>query len=600
MYRFTLSKFAQKTHFATAIPLLMAANSHGFQFYAGDVEGSFDSQLSMGSSWRMEKQAEQLLTQGNNEDGNANFKNGDAFSQIFKGTHDLSLRYENYGVFIRGKYWYDYALENNTVAYGHSPTATISGVAGPYGNKLTYNADQKLDDSGFNEYAQFSGAALLDAFVYGSFDLGEMPLDLRIGKQVVSWGESTFILGGINSINPIDVSAFRRPGAEIKEGLLPVNMVFASLGVTDNLSAEIFYQLEFQETVIPGCGTYFATNDYAPQGCEYALTAAGSLKRIADEKPKDDDQFGVAFRFVSEALGDTEFGVYAMNIHSRAPLVSGVLANPADYGPLVGTLVNAPYNMSPEQAGGIAKAAFTNYFVSYPEDIQLAGISFASNVGSMAVSGEISHKKDLPIQINSTQLITAALAGNTVSLAPLGMQSAELDADVTAAGAGILLGYRQFDVSQAQITGIKFFDRVAGANRLTVIAEAGYTFVHDFKEGAGEIRYGRSGIYDVPGNDTGFVTEASYGYRARLVADYTDVFAGVNLTPILAWSHDVKGYAPQPGGAFMEGQKSLGFTLKADYLTTYNASIAYTQFSGGDNSVIYDRDFASISVGMQF
>ena len=180
------------------------------------------------------------------------------------------------------------------------------------------------------------------------------------------------------------------------------------------------------------------------------------------------------------------------------------------------------------------------------------------------------------------------------------MQSAELDADVTAAGAGILLGYRQFDVSQAQITGIKFFDRVAGANRLTVIAEAGYTFVHDFKEGAGEIRYGRSGIYDVPGNDTGFVTEASYGYRARLVADYTDVFAGVNLTPILAWSHDVKGYAPQPGGAFMEGQKSLGFTLKADYLTTYNASIAYTQFSGGDNSVIYDRDFASISVGMQF
>lgn len=595
-----LSKFAQKTYFATVIPLLMAANSHGFQFYAGDVEGSFDSQLSMGSSWRMEKQAEQLLTPGNNEDGNANFKNGDAFSQIFKGTHDLSLRYENYGVFVRGKYWYDYALENNTVAYGHSPTATLSGVAGPYGNNLTYNPNQKLDDAGFNEYAQFSGAALLDAFVYGSFDLGEMPLDLRIGKQVVSWGESTFILGGINSINPIDVSAFRRPGAEIKEGLLPVNMVFASLGVTDNLSAEVFYQLEFQETVIPGCGTYFATNDYAPQGCEYALTAAGSLKRIADEKPKDDGQFGVAFRFVSEALGDTEFGVYAMNIHSRAPLVSGVLANPADYGPLVGTLMSAPFNLPQAQAGGIAKAAFTNYFVSYPEDIQLAGISFATNVGSMAVSGEISHKKDLPIQINSTQLITAALAGNTASLAPLGMQSDELDADVTAAGAGVLLGYRQFDVSQAQVTGIKFFDRVAGANRLTVIAEAGYTFIHDFKEGAGEIRYGRSGIYDVPGNDSGFVTEASYGYRARLVADYSDVFAGVNLTPILAWSHDVKGYAPQPGGAFMQGQKSLGFTLKADYLTTYNASIAYTQFSGGDNSVIYDRDFASISVGVQF
>jgi hypothetical protein len=61
---------------------------------------------------------------------------------------------------------------------------------------------------------------------------------VRLGKQVVSWGESTFIGGGINSINPIDVSAFRRPGAEIKEGLIPVNMFYVSQSLTENLSAE--------------------------------------------------------------------------------------------------------------------------------------------------------------------------------------------------------------------------------------------------------------------------------------------------------------------------------------------------------------------------
>jgi hypothetical protein len=66
---------------------------------------------------------------------------------------------------------------------------------------------------------------------------------VRLGKQVVSWGESTFIGGGINSINPIDVSAFRRPGAEIKEGLIPVNMFYVSQSLTDNLSAEGFYQI---------------------------------------------------------------------------------------------------------------------------------------------------------------------------------------------------------------------------------------------------------------------------------------------------------------------------------------------------------------------
>ncbi len=69
---------------------------------------------------------------------------------------------------------------------------------------------------------------------------------------------------------------------------------------------------------------------------------------------------------------------------------------------------------------------------------------------------------------------------------------------------------------------------------------------------------------------------------------------------MLSWSHDVKGYAPQPGGAFQEGQQSLGLSVAADYLSMYNAAIAYTQYMGGDYSTVSDRDFASISMGVQF
>jgi hypothetical protein len=91
---------------------------------------------------------------------------------------------------------------------------------------------------------------------------------VRLGKQVVSWGESTFILNGINSINPIDVSAFRRPGAEIKEGLIPVNMFYVSQSLTDNLSAEAFYQLEWDQTVLDNCGTFFSSTDVVADGCD--------------------------------------------------------------------------------------------------------------------------------------------------------------------------------------------------------------------------------------------------------------------------------------------------------------------------------------------
>ncbi len=66
-----------------------------------------------------------------------------------------------------------------------------------------------------------------------------MPGTVRLGKQVVSWGESTFIGNSINTINPIDVSAFRRPGSEIKEGLIPVNMLYLSQSLTDSLSVEV-------------------------------------------------------------------------------------------------------------------------------------------------------------------------------------------------------------------------------------------------------------------------------------------------------------------------------------------------------------------------
>ena len=65
---------------------------------------------------------------------------------------------------------------------------------------------------------------------------------------MVSWGESTFIRNGINVINPVDVSAPSDAlGLKIKEGLTPVNMVFGNLAVTDNLSLEAFYQLEWKK-----------------------------------------------------------------------------------------------------------------------------------------------------------------------------------------------------------------------------------------------------------------------------------------------------------------------------------------------------------------
>ena len=80
---------------------------------------------------------------------------------------------------------------------------------------------------------------VLDAFVTVDGDAAGMPYMVRVGRQVINWGENTFIPGGNSSFNPIDDAALRRPGAEIKDALLPVEAIYGSLAVTDNLTLKL-------------------------------------------------------------------------------------------------------------------------------------------------------------------------------------------------------------------------------------------------------------------------------------------------------------------------------------------------------------------------
>ena len=59
----------------------------------------------------------------------------------------------------------------------------------------------------------------------------------------MNWGEKIPDFCGIN-VNPVDIDRLKAPGAELKEAFIPVGMLWASLGITDNLTLEGFYQYE--------------------------------------------------------------------------------------------------------------------------------------------------------------------------------------------------------------------------------------------------------------------------------------------------------------------------------------------------------------------
>ncbi|MGM8933963.1 DUF1302 domain-containing protein [Pseudomonas neustonica] len=580
-----------------------SGSANAANFYLGEVEGQFDSQLSIGASMSTQGADKRFISVNNggeaaartSDDGRQNYEAGDVFSKIFRGVHDLELRYGDSGAFFRGKYWYDFETKD--------------------GSQRFYD----IDDSSRDPLQKGSGATLLDAFVYHNYFIGNNPGNVRLGRQVVSWGESTFIQNSINSINPIDVAALRRPGAEIKEGLLPVEMLYLSQGLTENLSMEAFYQLKWAPTVLDNCGTFFGSDTLAkgcidrlvytgtdfPQGNQPAGTYIARARK--DKEASDDGQFGVALRWFVPELNDSEFGVYAMNYHSRTPLYSGVAGNLVLGGKAEGV---------PGLDGTYGGAG---YFFEYPEDIRLYGVSFQTSVAGASVGGEISYRPNMPMQINTSDMSRTALQ--------LGADNTHRDYVGLDTGTYIP-GYERKEFWQAQVTAIQFFDRVLGASRLSVVGEAGVNYIG----GLGDTKYGRDSLFGqspyngnegplaagvVPGTcasqsaanpaeqspnadswceNDGFYTDWSYGYRLRATLDYANVIAGVNLSPNVAWTHDVEGYGPN----FTENAKSISVGVNADYANKYSASLSYTDFFDGKYNTNVDRDFLSASFSVSF
>lgn len=618
-----------KLPLAVSLASSLAGPAFGVSFNVGEIEGQFDSSLSIGASWSTQNPNKNLIGVNNgghglsqtSDDGHANFKSGETFSKIFKGIHDLELKYGDTGVFVRGKYWYDFELKDESREF------------------------KDISDSGRKEGAKSSGAEILDAFVYHNYSIADEPGSVRLGKQVVSWGESTFIGGGINSINPIDVSAFRRPGAEIKEGLIPVNMFYVSQSLTENLSAEAFYQLEWDQTVVDNCGTFFSQPDIVADGCNDNLRvlnkrsqipaiALGPLaangvnvneegvlvRRGPDRDARDSGQWGASFKYMYEPL-DTEFGAYFMNYHSRAPIFSATGAPQSVYN--TARALPGPF----AALAPLLVAGNSNYFIEYPEDIRLYGLSFSTTLPTgTAWSGEISYRPNAPVQLNSTDILFAGVR-------PIG--GALTNASILNGVPGQdLHGYERKEITQIQTTFTHFFDQVMGASRLTLVGEVGATYVGGL-ESRSDMRYGRDPVYGPgelpatggvntcanilnastingagPGSpqnnrsrncdNDGFTTSMSWGYRGRAIWEYNDVFAGVNLKPNVAWSHDVSGYSPGPGGNFEEGRKAVSLGVDAEYQNTYTASLAYTNFFDGKYTTVDDRDFVALSFGVNF
>ena len=358
--------------------VLLSAPSGAVEYKFGEVSGAVDTILSAGASMRTsardcenigdgnggcQKRNSTGLQRGsspgvNTDDGNLNYDQWDVFSGAMKATSEVQASWRNFGAFVRGTAFVDPIVDN----------VDFRDLESPQRSEVSQNAK------------------LLDYFVSGSFEVGSSPLEIKLGNQVISWGESTFIQNGLSQINPIDVAAVRKPGSELKEFFTPILAARASIGLPNNFSLDGFYQFKSDNIVPDPSGTFFSAADIVGRGSQPIRGGANtlgddgrfnpfviangldfetqwysaqgvnvpavSIERNNDKNADNGGEFGFALRyFASEFNQGTEFGLFFMNLHSRLPIVEFSRQDPASAKYHI-----TPFAALPGEIGGFGSA----------------------------------------------------------------------------------------------------------------------------------------------------------------------------------------------------------------------------------------------------
>lgn len=563
-----------------------APESHAFRFGSEEgLSGSLDSTISFGVASRLQSRSCSIIGNDsggcnnttNNElhtkqagngyanadfnytnfdDGNLNYDKGDVVSAALKGTHDLSLKYPGgWSALARVNWFHDWKADDT---------------------RRTDVASEATDD-----------ATLLDLWVAKTFSLGDRRGKVKVGNQVISWGEDIFIVGGVNQINAIDLQKFHVPGTQLKEIFIPAQMISASMDLTEQLGVEGYYQWRWNSFKFDPAGTFFSTVDVLGKGRRVAyvptsiiedfagpgacadlpngrcgddpglpdadLVAAGiATPYLGQREPKKGGQYGVNFRYNAEEI-DTEFAFTYQRYHDKLPFLG--------------------FTGSPE-------GAVTGYFLAYGEDKDLYAISANTKLMNVAVGAELSYRPDDSVGVDPTVPFAGRFSSYENGSHP---------------------GFVEEEKYQFHLTGFYTFshnDPLGGVAK-ALGAVDGFILVE-----AAVAHYpglDRSGVtpYFLP--DYSLPDKTSWGYVVEAALNYPNAWGtGVTLTPQIDWYHDVKGTTPN-GLPFVEGRKALTLSLFANYRDNWKGGIQWVNFSGGGaNNLMRDRDFLSASISRSF
>ena len=588
---------------SAAVSMVAAAASppaQAFRFEMGDIQGSLDSTITTGIGVRAQDPSCSLTgdpttscggrantaqwSAGDN--GNLNYRKGDFFTAYLKGTHELVMKAPDGWTFMgRGTWLHDFKADD---------TART---------ELSSAARQQI----------VNDVRLLDLWVSKDLKIGDQNGRVRLGNQVINWGESLFAIGGINQTNALDFQRLLVPGTQLKEAVLPAPMVSFASTLGAGLNLEAYYQFRWNKTRYAPVGGYWSVADYYGKGREsvsfdgtnFNVTGRDQASRLGlrrysaaqgdaaindagdfaapvgrDIEPGNGNQYGLSMHWKPRNTA-LDLGVYYMQYHDTMPVLNLV--------------------------GG------AEYRWQFLEKRNLYGVSANFPLGNWAVGWELSYRPKDAVTLSACYNAGGPLDANTnmaaVTNCPQYVENDKYQMHLTGmlqltpSDHGAVLDLLGADTGFISVEGVvahypginrnKRITRTIEGVQVDQVPAPGYFIFLDRSDPLAPIAKGGG-------------TATSWGYIVDFNVFYDGtVIPGWQMIPGVTFVHAVSGDTPNFAVPYLKGAKAANFyVLFNENAGNWQAGINFATYFGGksdpERQYYKDRDFFGAFVSRHF
>lgn len=540
----------QRTTLAASILASMAISNSAFAFKIETDNPDFDIRLDntvrYNLGFRMQDPNDYLLTPSSAV-GASEYEFRKKYGTVTNRVDLLSefdfIYKQTSGFRVSGAAWYDERYNRRQLS--GFPTSEVNFPGGVFPHEIA-------------RYYNGPSGEILDAFVFHKFNIGEVPVNVKVGQHTVYWGETLFSLAdGVSSGQSYaDLrKGLATPGVEAKETFKPLNQISFSAQLNPEYALMGQYFLDWKPDLFPLGGTYFSPVDFLTyHGQTIVDPRPGSYtvwNGLQDNGQKKSGDWGLAIKGQPQWLDGTA-GLYYREF---TPKNSGALG------------------VDPSAAVLTAGAAPTNaalYIDSAAPKTKLFGLSLGKEIGGISWGMDVTYRKD-------ATLVTKPFAYTIgTGWAPIG------------------------DVFTATLNMIAYFGKTSIFDSAVLTAELDYDRLRRVTRNAqnfgGEANCasGTTGTANIPGvgplplgtpnagapnqGNYGCATRSSSGINILFEPKWFQALPGTDISMPLFYSVGLKGNSPVPAVGQNHGQGSYSVGIVFDVDAKYNFALRYNGF----------------------